>query len=264
MIITLILLSFILFSEYQRDGLEFIVFSVGQGDSILIRTLSRRDILIDGGPDNTLVYKLGQYLPFYDREIDLIILTHPHSDHVIGLIEVLKRYQVKKVLMTGVKYYSAEYLAFEEEILKRHIPVEVITHRGEMLLDRDTKLDIIFPNQSFFDKENKNLNNTSIVAKLIYASSSIMLTGDFEDEENLVAKDLDLSADILKVGHHGSRTANSLDFLAAVNPKIAVISSGLGNKFDHPHQETLENLKKLGISIYRTDSGGDYFQVLKK
>ena len=252
-----VFVGFVFYLEFFQNDLKFYVFDVGQGDAILIQTPEHYNILIDGGPDNAVVYKLGEYLSFYDRDIDLMILSHPHADHMVGLIEVIKRYKVKKILTTGVEYYSPDYLAWLDKISEKNIPVEIVDHLGRIPLGGEVELEILFPGESFLGREIKNVNNASIVVKLIYASATIMLTGDFEDEESLLNKNLDLSADILKVGHHGSDTANSLEFLKAVSPSKAIISCGLDNKFDHPHPETIHNLDGLGVEILRTDSEGD-------
>lgn len=255
--IGLLLLAIALIIEFKHFGFEFYVFDIGQGDAILIRTPQHHNILIDGGPDNTVVYKLGEYLPFYDRNIDLMIITHPHADHLIGLAEVIERYRVKKVLITGVIYQTPDYLTWLSKISEKNIPIEIVDRVGLIPLGPDVRMDILFPDKSFLNKKIENLNNSSIVAKLTYASTTIMLTGDFEDEESLVGK-MDLRADILKVGHHGSDNANDLEFLKAVNSKIAVISCGKDNKFRHPHEQTLNNLEDLGVKILRTDLQGDF------
>lgn len=259
LVLGLILISFFLFTELLPQNLKFYVFNVGQGDAIFIRTPGRYNILIDGGPDNTVIYKLGKYLPFYDRQIDLLILTHPHADHIIGLIEVLKRYQVKRILATEAKDNSPEYAAWQKEIAKRKIPVEIADHPGFLNLTDGTKLEILWPKQSFLNQKVNDLNNTSIVTKFFYASSSILLMGDFDKEEELLDQQWDLTAEILKVGHHGSITANDLKFLQAIKPRQAVISCGVDNKYGHPSPKTLENLKQIGAQIWRTDQQGDFY-----
>ena len=258
----LALLGFILYFESQNSALRFYVFDVGQGDSMLIRTPYRQNILIDGGPDNTVVYKLGEYLPFYNRQIDLMILTHPHADHVVGLVEVLRRYEVKNVFFTGVDYNEPSYLVFLDLIKKKNLNFRIIDRVQRISLGEEAELVILYPDKDLSDKEIKNLNNTSIVAKLIYRDNSIMLTGDYEDEEALVGKGFDLSADILKVGHHGSDTANDRKFLKAVDPDQAIISCGQDNKFGHPHEQTIKNFEDLEAEILRTDQQGDIFSVL--
>lgn len=230
---------------------------IGQGDATLIRTPNGDDILIDGGPDNMLIQKLGQYLPFYDRDIEIIILTHPDSDHVTGLVEVLRRYKVKKILMTKVLSDSSSYLAFLEEADKNKIKVEVITQPEKVDFGGGVLFDIIYPLESFAGKEVESTNNTSITGQLIYASTSIMLTGDLENEEDLVARELNLKSDIYHVGHHGSNNANDLSFVSAVDPQYAVISVGADNRYGHPQYRTLKNLESVEAEILRTDKSGD-------
>jgi len=262
----LALLGFIVFRELSQRDLRLIVFDIGQGDAILIRTPNHRNILIDGGPDNQVVYKLGQYLPFYDRTIDLMILTHPHSDHLVGLIEVLKRYQVKRVLATGVIYHSADYLTWQELIRDKNIIFQVVAHPVELTLDAlasaDTssadavKLLFFSPGQSWFNRTAQNINSTSVVAKLVFGRFSALLTGDNESEEDLAALNLDLSATVLKVGHHGSGNANNPKFLAAVKPQLAVISYGQ-NSFGHPNLDVVNSLENLGAKVFLTKEQGD-------
>ena len=257
-------LSVIIYLEIKPNDLKVIIFDIGQGDAILIQTPDKLNILIDGGPDNKVVYKLGEYLSFYDRTIDLMILTHPHADHVVGLSEVLKRYEVKKVLTTGVKYYSYDYLTWQNLIAKQNIKVEIVDHQGIMPLGNGVELEILYPTKSLLNQEVENINNASIVAKLNYKDFSIMLTGDYEDEESLIGRNLDLSSEVLKVGHHGSDTANALEFLKEIDSGIAVISCGQDNKFKHPHVQTVQNLQDLGFELFQTDQQGDFVYRLAK
>jgi len=256
-LITLVCLTGIIYSEIKVGSLELVIFNVGQGDSIFIRTPNHRNILIDGGPDNTVVYKLGQYLPFYDRTIDLMILTHPHDDHLTGLIEVLKRYRVEKVISTGVVASSVNYSTWLQLIKDHQIDFEVIDRPAKMVLDNQVRLVFLSPAQSFLNQKVKNLNNSSVVAKLVFGQFSAWLVGDYELEESLVKNNFDLPATLLKVGHHGSVTANSPEFLQAVKPAIAVISYGQ-NSFGHPNEPVVDNLKNLGAQIFFTKESGDF------
>lgn len=230
---------------------------VGQGDAILIRLPKGEDVLIDGGPDNKVIKKLGEYLPYGDRDIELMVLTHPHSDHVTGLNEVLKRYGVKKILMTGAIHTASDYLNFLEQIKEKKIPVEIIDSPRDLFLENDVDFKILYPDKSFSGQRVENLNNTSIVAQLIYASTTVMLSGDFENEESLLNRGFNLKSDIYKVGHHGSNTANSREFLEAISPLYAIIGVGADNKFGHPHFRTLRILEKIGAKIFRADRDGD-------
>ena len=260
----LTLLAIFLFFGLPPKVLSFYVFDVGQGDATLIRTPNHFNILVDGGPDNNVVYKLGKYLPFYDRQIDLMILTHPHSDHIAGLIEVLRRYQVKKIFTTGVIYNSVEYSIWQETALKEGSEIKIINHPQNFISSDGVKLEILFPDRSLKNQKLKNVNNASIVAKLVYRDAAILLTGDYEEEEKLITRNLDLQADILKVGHHGSKTANNLEFLRVVQPKLAIISVGAKNPFNHPSPQTLADLASLKIKAFRTDQDGDFIYTFLK
>lgn len=251
----LIFTSGLIFYQLQPRSLELHFLNVGQGDAILIQTPEGYNILIDGGPDNAVLYELGEYLPFYNRQIDLMVLTHPHADHLVGLVEILKRYQVNKILTTGVSYTSAEYKKWLSLISEKNIPIEIADHQGIMPLGGQAQFVILFPDASLRDKKIKNVNNVSIVAKLIYKNATALLPGDFEKEEELAGK-IELAAQILKAGHHGSDNANNPKFLAAVLPEYAVVSLG-ENKFGHPNQKTIENFEAMGTRILRTDQLGN-------
>ncbi|OGY44370.1 MAG: hypothetical protein A3B89_02005 [Candidatus Buchananbacteria bacterium RIFCSPHIGHO2_02_FULL_40_13] len=233
-------------------------FDVGQGDSGLIRTSNGQDILIDGGPDNRVLEKLGQYLPLGDNDIEMMVLTHPHADHVTGLVGVLERYQVKKILMTKVPYATAEYQTFLNLIKEKDIATEIVSGQETITLEASTTLDIIWPLANIAGQHFSNPNNSSIVFSLSYVSSTALLMGDLEQEEELTADYPDLiKADLLKVGHHGSNNANDLAFLLAVSPQYAVISAGANNRYGHPQYRALKNLEKAGAEIFRTDQQGD-------
>ena len=230
---------------------------IGQGDATLICTPDGNDILIDGGPSDSLIKKLGQYLPFYDRTIEMIVLTHPDSDHVTGLVEAVRRYKVEKILLTQVLSDTASYNKFLAEVAKHDIAVEVISEPQKVDLGGGVIFDILYPIESFENKVVESTNNTSITGQLIYVSTTIMLTGDLEIEEDLVARGLNLKSDIYHVGHHGSNNANDLSFVAAVDPEYAIISVGKNNRYGHPNYRTLKNLSKVEAEIIRTDELGD-------
>ena len=252
----------------QENSLKIIFLNVGQGDAILIRTpvlaeapagkLERRNVLIDGGPDKSIIYKLDRYLPFYERKIDLMILTHPDPDHLNGLVETLKRYRVEKVFYNGVEDRDLSYKEFLREIEEKRIEREIVW-RGKIFEFGSGKIEILFPFENLSGKSFKNDNEASIVFKLIYGKTSILFTGDATKkvEEQLIKHNLDLKADILKVSHHGSKTATSLEFLEKVKPKYAIISVGKNNKFGHPSLRVLKNLEKIGAKVLRTDQMGD-------
>ena len=250
---------------------------VGQGDSILIRTREGKNVLIDGGPDKTILYKLEKYLPWYDRNIDAMILTHPHADHLIGLIETMKRYKVERIISTGVVHTTPEYLEWLNLIKEKKIPVEPFKKGDRLLLDNGISLTALSPEKNFIGQRVENINATSLVFLLQTPKSKALLMGDAEDpiEKQLiqnyssVLRSSDERANknllniniedigVLKVGHQGSRNGTSKDFLKIVRPEYAVIFAGINNQFGHPHLDALKRLRDSGAEILRTDEKGD-------
>jgi competence protein ComEC len=176
---------------------------------------------------------------------------------VTGLVEVLRRYKVKKILMTGVSYTAAYYKAFLAEIKKQNIPVEIIKGPEQINLGQNLKMEVLFPLADLEGESVSNLNDTSIVTKLIYLHDSFLFEGDAEKvvEDQLIADKDDLSANVLKVAHHGSSTATSQEFLEVVRPQVAVISVGKNN-YGHPAPSTLDRLLQNNVKVLRTDQGG--------
>lgn len=244
--------------QIPDDNFHAYFLNVGQGDSILIKTPGNHQILVDGGPKNYVFQELDRVMPFFDKTIDLVVLTHPHADHIDGLVEVLKRYQVNMILMTGVTYQNANYKEFMKVAAERNILIYIAENNFDFKFG-EVILDVLYPKNQLLGANFKNLNNSSIVIKISYRNRKIMLTGDmeFEEENALIKTGLNLRADILKVGHHGSSTSSSAKFLNLVKAKIAVIQSGVGNTFGHPTKEALERLKAAGVQqIYRNDLDG--------
>ena len=247
------------FSFDAHHNLRMTVFDIGQGASVCIEAPNGNQVLIDGGPSSAVLGKLGSAMPLWDRSIDLIVLTHPHADHVTGLVEVLKRYDVGMVIESGANYSTPEYREWHTLLEQKHIPV-VIAHAGQKIhLAQNTELDILTPFKSFMGVSLNNVHDAMVVSKLIYASSSVMLTGDAEKplEYQLILSGENLKSDILKAGHHGSKTSTTEDFVRAVSPKYAVISVGRKNRYGHPNQQTLDMLAKFNIPTFRTDQNGD-------
>lgn len=232
---------------------------VGQGDATLISAPGGIDILIDGGPDDGVIDKLGLYLPIFDRKIEYIILTHPDSDHITGLIGIFNHYQVGKVFMTGIYCNSAVCLKLADQIDRFNVPVELVVGPQIINLGVGLNFTVVHPFESFADRQLEDYNNSSIVGRLVYGSSSIMFTGDLENEEVLI--DQNLLSDIYQVGHHGSSNANDYEFIQSISPDYAVISCGLDNRFGHPTHRTLNNLKNNDVAIFRTDLMGDILFV---
>lgn len=233
---------------------------IGQGDSIYIEAPNGNQVLIDGGPNKSVLRVLGEVMPWWDRSLDLVIATHADADHIGGLPAVLTRYEVSVVLSNGQGSKTAIYNSWQKAI-ETEVKAgakSLLAKRGErFILDsaRQIYLDILFPYQV---PTGKDTNNGSIVARLTYGTQAFMLTGDatIKVEQQLLANPSELSATVLKAGHHGSKTSSSPAFVAAVAPTYAIISAGEHNRYGHPHQITLDTLTKAGTHILRTDQQG--------
>ncbi|MEI8230530.1 MAG: MBL fold metallo-hydrolase [Candidatus Peregrinibacteria bacterium] len=254
----LLVAFFLLKREYSLipQGLSRAVFcDVGQGDSILLTSPSGRHILIDGGPDLSALRCLGKSLPFFSHTIDLLVLTHPDDDHVTALAEVLRRYPVKQVLLTGVQNPSGPAESFFAELAKQKIPVMHPELQSTIDFGDGLTLDVLWPDIQHLSTET---NETSVVLRARGTSGSILLTGDLPEngEARLLATGQDVQANILKIGHHGSKTSTTEGFLKAVQPATAVICVGKQNKFGHPAPATLERLRSENVQVRTTAEEG--------
>ncbi len=240
----------------RQSCLEVTFFDVGQGDSIFIETPQNHQILIDGGPTAVILEKLGKAMPFWDRTLDLVVLTHPDYDHLAGLIDVLERYRVENILWTGVLADTAEFKEWQGLIQEEGAHIYV-ARAGQRIKSSGTVLELLHPFESLEGKTVKNTNNTSIIARLVFGDDTFLFTGDAYQtvERELIGRGAEIDADVLKVGHHGSKNSSTREFIGVVSPEIAVISVGKDSKYGHPHQETLESL--AGAEVLRTDEAGD-------
>lgn len=240
-------------------------FDVGQGDAIFFATAQGHQVLIDGGPDTTVLSGLGEVMPFWDKTLDLVVLTHSDADHVTGLVAVFERYQVANVLWTGSRKDTKAFLAFERALLKEGAQ-EITAQAGQRILlgSSGAVLEILYPEQGI-DVQKEKSNETSVIARLVYGEHEVLLPGDTTKkiERKLVKQGVNLQSDILKVAHHGSKTSSSKEFLEVVNPTIAIISVGKDNRFGHPTPEVLANLAEYGIKIHRTDLEGTIYYYFK-
>ena len=245
--------------EISSQSLKVVFFDIGQGDAIFIETPKRTQILIDGGPSKKIVEKLGQELPFFDRTIDFIIATHPDSDHISGLVEVLKSYRVDLVGGTGIKGSTAEFQEFSNEIEENKSGKVVLRKGQKIFIGKNLYFEVLAPLEDFEGKTAKDYNTSSLVLKMAYGKSTFLFTGDapISIEKKLAEEGSDISSQVLKISHHGSKTSTSNLFLEKVNPEIAVIQVGKDNRYGHPSPEVLERLAKYGIKVMRTDQVGD-------
>lgn len=246
-------------AEAAEGFLRVHFFDIGQGDAIFIEAENGNQVLIDGGPNSSILAKLGETMPFWDKSINLIILTHPHADHLDGLIEVLKRYDIDMVLETGVSHSIPEYEEWRRLLREKNIKVVVANAGQKVQLSDSAFLDILAPLNNFDGSSLKNIHDAMIVSKLASGSASLLLMGDAEKqiEYRLLLSGAVVDADILKAGHHGSKTSTGEEFLRAVSPEFAVISAGRKNRYGHPHQEVIDRLEDFGVKILRTDVEGD-------
>lgn len=253
-----ILAWWLVFDSSQPRLLEVTFFDVGQGDAIFIVAPQSHQILIDGGPSSIILEKLAKEMPFWDRTIDLIILTHPERDHLAGLLEVLKRYKVENILWTGVVRDTAEFREWQKLIEEEGARI-ILIPGVKRLTTSGVVLEILYPFEDLEGKVLKDSNNTSVISRLTFGNNSFLFVGDAYKSvgKELIEKGIEIDSDILKVGHHGSKTSTSEEFIQSVKPKIAVIPVGKNNNYGHPHQEVLEILNKYGIRVLRTDQDGD-------
>ncbi len=257
-IVSVALSSGVLFYHGQPDGLLHVYFlNVSQGDAILIRTPSGKNILFDGGPEKKVISELQAVLPFFNNTIDEVFLTHPDRDHIEGLLSVLQRYHVNGVHFTGASKQSFLWRNFLKLVKNKGIPVSLADATHDLKLNDDVFIDILFPLKPKLT-EQEDINNTSIVAKIIYGENEILLTGDSEtpEEEAILKARVNIDADVLKVAHHGSKTSTIDPFLRAASPKYSVVSVGRGNSYHHPHPSVIKRLEQYGTTIFRTDQNG--------
>ena len=254
-----VLVWYAVWREDRRGILSVSFLDIGQGDAIFIDAPSGRQVLIDGGPDSTVLKRLSSVMPFYDRSIDVVIPTHPDSDHISGLIDVLQRYRVSYVMQSSVRGSTAVWTKLESEIerAKKEGAHVLVADRGEVIdLGKGAYLEILSPDRSVPGVET---NTGCVVVHLVYGNTSFMLACDAPQniERYLVSLDgASLKSDVLKAGHHGSRTSSSPLFVGLVNPAFAVFSRGCHNKYGHPHIETVATFAEFGIPVEDTCTRG--------
>jgi len=242
------------------DGKLHVTFlDVGQGDAIFIQTPRDQKILVDGGPSPTiLLAALGRRMPFWERTIELVVLTHPHDDHVSGLIPVLERYKVKAFLDGGQEHPTPAYTQCLEMVQEKGIPYHLARAGMQIQSGKGLQMKVLHPQSELLSGTRSDVNNNSIVLRLVYGRVSFLLAGDVEEEAEwvLLSSKEGLASTILKSPHHGSDTSLNPKFLEAVNPQLAVIQCGADNKFGHPDPTTLAMLEEHGVTVLRTDQNG--------
>lgn len=263
--------------QVPDNNFHLVFCDVGQGDAILA-VKRETQILIDGGPNNRVLECLSNHMPFWDKKIELVVLTHPESDHVTGLIGVLERYSVNKILANSLSTDIGVFSKFRNLVIANKIPV-YSPKNGDKIKIAEMELDVLFPLEKLGNEVvwqstqpqdvmgisaySGNLNKTAIALELKDQNFKALLTGDLGIEEEALLRSAGQNfgglepVDVLKVGHHGSKYSTSLAFLEETMPKLAVISVGANNTYGHPAPDILQRLKDLGIKILRTDIDGE-------
>lgn len=240
--------------------MRLVVFDVGQGDSILIDTPRGHHILVDGSGSDYVLSLLKIFLAV-PKEFTLVIATHNHIDHIGGLIDVLNHYNIKEIWITGAKHRTNTFNRWQQALTKEKqqgSKIEKVKAGYEYKIDQLT-IKVLYPIENMIDVTPDHQHDANIVTKFDYGTSSFLLTGDLEEENEQELIDrygVNLGTQVLKVSHHGSANTSSNKFLELVDPEIALISVGKDNRYNHPHQATLERLQQQGARIFRTDQDG--------
>ena len=230
----------------NEDGRLHVVFEdVGNGDSVLIISPSGRQVLVDGGPDaQDATRLLGRVLPFWDRSLDVVVLTHGHTDHLTGLLDVLQRYDVRHIVEREAHYPTPDYQSWRQAV--QNEDATTAEAQADQLIDLGdgVTVEVLHPLETLMTGTESDLNNASIVLRVVYGDVSFLLTGDIfvDAEREMLSRGVNVHSTVLKIPHHGSRSSSSREFIEQVQPSVAVISVGADNRFGHPHAETLEVL----------------------
>lgn len=258
--IVAVFLFFYNHDSVREKTLTVAFLDVGQGDAIFIQAPNGVQMLIDGGPDATVLRELGTVMPFYDRSIDIIVATHPDQDHIGGLVDVVQNFSVDHIIQSGVMGDTSTAQRLHSLVTENISDQHIATRGMRVHLDqtRGIYLDILHP--AYDVSRIRDTNDASVTARLIYGETEFLFTGDIPEriEKELITKGSvqDLQSDVLKLGHHGSKTSSSLKFLESVQSEVAVVSAGCDNRYGHPHKDVTSRVEKLGISMVDTCSRG--------
>lgn len=257
-----LLFTAVLFAWYamvleDRSGKLTVAFlDIGQGDAIFIESPTGTQMMIDGGPGAIVLRELGEVMPFYDRSIDLLLISNPDADHLAGFIDILRSFSVSAVVEPGTVGASSDYRALEELIKEKEVH-RIIAQRGQKLhLGGGAYFEILFPDR---DVSGLDTNDGSIIGKLVYGNTSFLFPGDAPEAIEKYLSYVDkkrLDVDVLKVGHHGSKTSTGDALLGFASPAFAIISAGRENRYGHPHTEVLERLERFGVETFGTYERG--------
>lgn len=240
----------------QERPLKIWMLDIGQGDALLIEFPTGEQMLVDGGPGDFVLAKLGSVLPPWDRSLDAVLVTHPDADHVSGIVSVLDRYDVKMIYESGVGAHTPFGQAYEDSRDSEGVRIVQISD-DDMIKIGEVTLTVLWPEETLVGVYPEKRNNYGIVFLLEYGQTSMLFTADTEEEAEVIYASHVGDIDVLKVGHHGSLTSTSWNLLEITNPEFALISLGEDNSYGHPHPVILDRLNQVGAKIFRTDLDGD-------
>lgn len=248
------------YSKFNDGKLHVIFCDVGQGDAILIKTPNNKFILYDGGPDRRVLHCLAKHMPFWNRQIDMMVLSHPHADHFFGMFYVLERYQVKSFATEELMNKTQAFEELLNQIDKNKIPRQYVM-AGDLWDVGGVQIEVVGPTQEYLERTSpggtigESKEFASLVLKVSYGDFDALLTGDSQVQG---LQDANTSSiDVLHVPHHGSGSGLEKDVLEQLEPTIAVVSVGAENRYNHPHPRIMELLQSLQIQTFRTDQDGD-------
>lgn len=248
-----LLISFFLLSCNVKNShlLEIHYIDVGQGDSTLIK-LNNKSILIDSGP-NSSETALKKYLKKEKiKTIDILIATHPHEDHIGNMDMILNEFKINDVYAPYAVYSSKDFENFKKKLIENKKQINILNSNTKIEFDKNINIEIFSPTKDSYS----NINDYSPIMKISHLNNSFLFTGDAEEVAEKEVLKNNLNSDVLKVGHHGSASSSSQEFLEKVTPEISIIQCGINNDFNHPHQNTLKKLTEINSTIYRTDEDG--------
>lgn len=264
LLLGIITFSYSLWTDYKVENsekgtgyLKFSVLDIGQGDALYIESPTGKQVLVDGGPNKNLMKQITKVISPYDRRIDVLVVTNPDRDHYEGFIPLLDKYSVDLLLEPGTTNKYPAYKVFRDKIEKLGVK-RMLARKGQIIeLGGGAYLEVLFPDR---DVSEMSPNDGSIVMKLVYGETSVMLQGDstsrMEQYLRGSVSSTTLKSNILKAGHHGSRTSSSIGYVKAISPDLVVVSSGRNNDYGHPHKEVITTMKELDIPMYDTCNNG--------
>jgi competence protein ComEC len=254
MLLLLCLFTYLAFTERATDTLRVTFFDVGQGDAIYIKSPSGREMIVDASADTRILEKLGKTMSLFDRNIDVVVATHPDKDHIGGLPSLLSRYTVGMLLVSGATSDNGVHDEMHRVAKTKQVKV-VSAFKGQRIdLGGGAIATILFPNR---DTTAMETNEASIVILLTYGSQSFLLTGDAPTSTEYSILDTLPEITVLKAGHHGSQTSTSFELLEKTTPEYTVLSVGANNSYGHPHTNVVDKLTEFRSTILRTDTMGD-------